>query len=230
MTHQDEIYDESGRKKPEFLLKESIAWLDKMLENWKNEIDAGFSVLTSYDIDFLRILAEKNARLLSNKQGLSDPQKSMKTEIHQRLRNAFFDIDRMITCGFIGISDIWNPAWYGHKKVKYPYDVDTWREDFPVAKVTEFVKCLVRMYGDDYAVPIAEAIKQGLQSREEWGGRTGCRGRRSCNEEIQIARFSILPLGSIPQLSVSSVFSVCLICWSSSKTVPNVPNIPILPR
>ena len=168
MTHQDDIYEKSGQKKPEFLLKENIEWLDRMLEDWKKDMDAGLSVLTPDDIGFLRTLAEKNARFLSNKQGLSDPQRSMKKEIHQKLRNAFFDVDRMITCGFIGLSEIWNPAWYGHKKVKYPYDVDTWREDFPVTKVTEFVKCLVRMYGDDYAVPIAEAIKQGLQSRDRF--------------------------------------------------------------
>ncbi|MGD0057647.1 MAG: hypothetical protein ABSB83_07395 [Methanomassiliicoccales archaeon] len=150
-----------------------LEWLDDMLDIWKKDKDKEFSILTSENLDFLRILAERNAWFSSNKQGLSPAQKSMKTEIHQKLRNAFFDIDRMISLGFMGISDNWNPFFYGNKKEnRYPYDFETWHEDFPVTKVTEFVKCLVTMYGDEYAVPIAEAVKQGLQSGEVLGGQT----------------------------------------------------------
>jgi hypothetical protein len=137
--------------------------IEQVLDEWKREP----RILTNEQIDFLKVLADKNIRNLSNKQELTDNQRGMKTNVHHKLRDGFSDIDRMINLGFIGERDLLSPLFYGRSKTnRYPYDKDTWREDFPVQKVCNFIERLVKLYGDDYALPIANAIRIGLESRE----------------------------------------------------------------
>jgi hypothetical protein len=52
---------------------------------------------------------------------------------------------------------------------RLPFDPNLLKEDFPISSVADFIGAIVGMYGDEYAVPIAEAVKQGLQSREKGG-------------------------------------------------------------
>jgi hypothetical protein len=78
--------------------------------------------------------------------------RTAKKEIHQSLKVAFEDIGNMVDYGFIG--------------TKSPYKNDTWKEDFPAYKVNYFVRALVALYGDEYAIPIAQGIKEGLDDHE----------------------------------------------------------------
>jgi len=87
-----------------------------------------------------------------NKKTSSDGVRTAKKEIHQSLKTAFNDISYMVSYGFI--------------RTDSPYKKETWKEDFPAYKVNNFVRALVALYGDEYAIPIAQGIKEGLVDRE----------------------------------------------------------------
>jgi hypothetical protein len=90
-----------------------------------------------------------------NKKTSSGGVRTAKKEIHQSLRTAFDDISYMVDYGFI--------------RTDSPYKEDTWKEDFPAYKVSGFVRALVALYGDEYAIPISQGIKNGLVDREPFG-------------------------------------------------------------
>lgn len=147
------------------IIRDRMAMRDRWIEEWHKERDKGNSILTENNIDFLGVLVEKN---LTGKS-LNSNQGSMKKEIHQKFRNAFSDINRMINNEIIGKGGFWNPEFVNQDgKNRYPYDPEIWREDFPLSSVSSFVECLVNLYGDEYAVPIAESIRKGLVTREGW--------------------------------------------------------------
>lgn len=89
-----------------------------------------------------------------NKETVSVGLRKVKSEFHLSLKNAFEDIYRAVEWDII--SDF------------SPYKKDTWKEDFPAFYVAEFTKRLVQLYGDEYAIPIVQAIREGLQSKEGW--------------------------------------------------------------
>lgn len=155
--------NESREAQLDKLRRMKLDTLQQLLDDWKLKS----KILSDPQIDFLRTLADKNTSNLSYKQELNDNQRKMKTSIHQKLRDGFSDINQMIDLGFIGSVDHLSPYFYGNSEEnRYPYDINTWREDFPVEKVSQFVACLVKMYGDDYALPLAEAIRKGLEEKD----------------------------------------------------------------
>lgn len=161
--------DESGKLTPEEqkrIIRDRLALRDKWIEEWQKEREKGNSILTEDRIDFLGVLVEKNF----TGKSLNPNQNSMKKEIHQKFRNAFSDINRMIKEGIIGKG--WNSDdIFQNGKDRYPYDPKIWRENFPLSSVSSFVECLVYLYGDEYAVPLAGAIRTGLTNHEGWGSK-----------------------------------------------------------
>ncbi len=155
--------NDSEEKEKDNEIRKRLTHLDRSLEKWKKEN----STLTHERIDFLHTLASKNLWNLSNKQGLNDNQRGMKTNIQQHLRYSFSDIDQMIRLGFIGGHSLWNPHFFDSNIDREPYNPDSWREVFPIDSVCDFVRIMTRLYGDEYAIPIADAIKSGLEEREQ---------------------------------------------------------------
>jgi len=151
--------DEELRKRElDARIKQALDRLDYDIKRWKKCKD---TILTNDNVDMLRLLAEKNIK----GGNLSQNQREMKKDIHQNLRNAFFDIDRLITIGFMGKSYVFDPANYTYPMVKSKnvYDQEKiWKQDFPIEKVGHFIKALVEMFGDEYAIPLASAIEDGL--------------------------------------------------------------------
>jgi len=138
-------------------------WLDKQVESWKQANDR---ILTDDNIEILRTLAMKNLTNRENKQNLTPNERAQKTDIHQKLRNGFNDIYRMINIQMMGPNSFWNPNCFDDRVNRLPYDVATWKEDFKAYDVGQFVECLVAMFGDEYAIPIADAIRRGLEAKE----------------------------------------------------------------
>ena len=129
--------------------------LDKRLTDWDNRTD---KILTEHRVLDLRVYAEKS--IIGG--NLSHNQSSMKCEIHQKLRDALADIERMCVFEFIGHPSRWDPADWELKS--HPvYSDDIWREDFPFERVAILVRRLVGMFGEDYAVPLAKAVEDGFQ-------------------------------------------------------------------
>lgn len=157
----NELY--SQRKKR--LIAERNELLDKQIEAWKSD---GSRILTDDNLDVLRSLASKNLANMENKQNLTPNERSQKTLIHQKLRNGVKDIIRMIDLGIMGPSSMWNPFCYDDRVDRLPYDVEVWKEDFSVSDIGKLVECLVSMFGDEYAVPLADAIRRGLEAKEGW--------------------------------------------------------------
>ncbi len=80
--------------------------LEKGLDEWKREVRSkkeGF--LTTAQIDFLGVLAEKHLR----EQQLNQNQRTMKTGIHKQVGYALRDIVLMERLGFIGWSSRFDP-------------------------------------------------------------------------------------------------------------------------
>lgn len=140
-------------------MKEILSYLDIKLSEWANVKDR---ILTEAQILSLGQIAEHN--LLDTR--LTHNQAQMKVEIHQTLRDALSDIDRMISRGFMGRYSQWNPSQYWGKDVN-PFDPAIWKKDFPIERVANFVRCLVNMYGDEYAYGLVKAIEEGLANRTE---------------------------------------------------------------
>jgi hypothetical protein len=155
---------DSGRQR---IIKENLAWLDGQMEAWRKRVNDDLSVLTINEINCLRILVEKTIKTKTGYQNLSGPQRETKNYIHEKLRNAFSDIVSLIQTGIMGYN--WNPKdIHGSRRDLFPYPLDTWKKDYPVASVSDFIERLVTFYGDEYAVPIANGIAKGLRNREGW--------------------------------------------------------------
>lgn len=173
-TAQLRQYDVWKKKK----IEKSKNEMDRYVEDWKKEVKNRKSVLSEENIDFLGKLAIINLQNLNNKQGLTEQQRSMKRNIHNTLTSAFSDIDRMIFFGLIGIDSRWNPISYEvYKPVmdgqvprklenRPVYKFSSWEEAFPISRVSRFIECLVSMYGDSYAIPIAGAVEFGLKKHD----------------------------------------------------------------
>jgi hypothetical protein len=154
---------EINKQRKRGLITERTEWLDRMVEDWKQSKDR---ILTDDKIDALRTIALKNLDYRENKQNLTQNVRAQKTDIHQKLRNGFLDIVRMINMEMMGPNSKWNPYCHDDRVDRLPYDVNTWREDFKAYDVGQFVECLVSMFGDDYAIPIADAIRRGLEAND----------------------------------------------------------------
>jgi len=152
------------KKQSEERIGLALGPLDVWLHAWKKRDDR---ILTPAEIGILRYIAEHNLRATP----LTHNQQQMKTEIHQKLRDSLCDIERMIDYEFMGTRTRWNPAQFFPAKSRHPFDSEKiWREDFPAKRVCKFIKCLVEMFGDDYAHHLTKAIEDGLRSRPENDG------------------------------------------------------------
>ena len=138
-----------------------LDYLDTFLEDWKKE-PKGF--LTRDQIDFLGRLANKTVY----REQLTAAQRQTKSEIHKNLGHAVRDINRMIRHGFVGSSSEWDPWQLDDGKHELPYKMEKWKEDVPVEALVEIIFSFVGMYGDEYAIPIAKAIEDGLRKREQF--------------------------------------------------------------
>jgi len=149
------------------IIKERLALKDKYIETWLEDQRHGRSTLTEDRIQFLGLLAEKNLKYLSNKQNLSDSQRQMKTNMHEWMRNSILDLNRLVTYGFIGSESYWDPESWGGKSSP-PFDPEILRGCFPSFDMATLIEALVGLYGDDYAIPIANGIEKGLRKRMGW--------------------------------------------------------------
>ncbi|MHA1290971.1 MAG: hypothetical protein ACTSPB_26620, partial [Candidatus Thorarchaeota archaeon] len=159
MSHVIPYYAENTER----ILKERLEILDSDFNIWMDECEAGNTILTKGEIEGLRILAEKNLRFQSRKQDLNPAQRKQKECVHRKMRNALADLNRMVDNGFIGADSYWNPSAYNPNLDSLPYKIEIWHEDFPVHSVGNFVRALVEMFGDEYAIPIAQGIEEGLR-------------------------------------------------------------------
>lgn len=138
------------------VLREELHILDMRISDWKKRPDR---MLTDDRIDALRVIAEKNLSGAS----MSHNQTEMKSQIHQKLHDAFADIERMALLEFIGRPSRWDPSDWGEKGARLPYSGHIWSEDFPVEGVAVLVRRLISMFGEKYAVPLAYAIEEGYK-------------------------------------------------------------------
>lgn len=150
------------------LIKARLALKDSYIDLWLKDLGDGRSSLTEDRIGFLGILAEKNLKFLSNKQNLTDPQRQMKTNLHEWMRNSVLDLSRMAKYGFIGPDSLWDPGCWGQKS-NLPFDPKVMKELFSPYDIANFIEALVGMYGDEFAIPIANGIEKGLIKREGLG-------------------------------------------------------------
>jgi len=154
-------------KDKELMIRQRIANKDSNIEIWLKEERDNRSNFTEDQIKFLGILAEKNLKYLSNKQALTDPQRQMKTSIHKYMRNTVLDLSRMVNYGFIGPESYWNPISWGGKDSP-PFDDKVIKNCFPSYDISILIEALVGMFGDEYAIPIANGIEKGLRKSEGW--------------------------------------------------------------
>ncbi|MHA1286830.1 MAG: hypothetical protein ACTSPB_05430 [Candidatus Thorarchaeota archaeon] len=163
MNHMKPIENDNKER----IIRERLSDLDTIFKDWMNEFERGNTILTKGEIEGLYTLAEKNFKFLSRKQGLNDNQRKTKEYVHKKMGNAILDLSRMATYGFIGTYTEWNPNAYNPNLDSLPYKIETWHDEFPVYHVSNFIRALVMMFGDEYALPIAEAIERGLKGRPE---------------------------------------------------------------
>jgi|WetSurMetagenome_2_1015567.scaffolds.fasta_scaffold74737_3 hypothetical protein len=159
MNHMNDQYKE--------LIRARLALKDSYIEGWLEELRHGRSALTGDRIEFLGTLAEKNLKFQSNKQNLSDPQRQMKTSMHEWMRNVILDLSRMANYDFIGPDSRWNPDCWGGKS-NLPFDPKIMKEFFSAHDIANFIEAVVGMYGDEFAIPIANGIEKGLSKHEGW--------------------------------------------------------------
>lgn len=145
------------------VLREELSILDRRISAWKKRDD---KILTEERIAELRVIAEKNLSGAS----MSHSQRSTKSEIHQKLRDAFADIERMALFEFIGCPSRWDPSDWGERGARLPYSDLIWSEDFPVEGVAVLVRRLISMFGEKYAVPLAYAIEEGYRDHLQDSG------------------------------------------------------------
>lgn len=175
--NEDEAKAFEKRKKE--IIDFKIDLLDKYMDEWNQARIEGNTNFTEGDIGLLAKLAEKNLKNCGNKQGLNDNQRKAKQGVRRRTRNSLADLNRMVRNGFIGIgsgsmANSWNPKVWDSDKDRYMFDIEDVKEDLPVQSLTNVVQALVELYGDKYAIPLADAIRQGLitfegsKKREPW--------------------------------------------------------------
>lgn len=157
----------------ERLISEQLGFRDRYIAEWKEAKTRNESTLSLHQIEFLGRLAEMNLRNIDGKAGLTNNDSKEKGYIRATLRGAIADLDRMASHGFIGATGptahFWNPCSYNNSVNRPLFDPDKLKEDLPVHKIASFVEALVGMYGDEYAIPLANAIRKGLVDREPWG-------------------------------------------------------------
>jgi hypothetical protein len=181
--NEDSSYPAKGKKRPgrkprtkklipeyERVLRERLEWRDKRITDWLSAEAEGETLLTEDQIKFLGVLAEKNLKNELDRQGLTNDEQKMKEYVRRKMRNAISDLGRLVRYSFIGAYSYWDPNVLDtNANRRLPFDPNLLKEDFPISSVADFIGAIVGMYGDEYAVPIAEAVKQGLQSREKGG-------------------------------------------------------------
>ena len=173
MNHINDIVKEEKSESENETIRKRLLDRDRIVAEWLEAKRDENALLSTEQIEFLGLLAEKNLKNLSNKQGLTLSQRKIPGNIRRTLRNAVFDLERMGKYGFLGVGEdssesIWNPKTLGSSKDREMFKKELLKKDFPVRSVSTFVECLVRLYGDEYAIPLAFAIQAGLTAREPW--------------------------------------------------------------
>jgi hypothetical protein len=162
--------DDMKQRRSSRINKDLVNLEQKILE-WIEAHNDGKTILTEEEIKFLYVLAEKNLKYKGDKQGLTPAQRKMKESIHKKVGNSISDIRRLAVNDFIGgttsaFGNKWDPSEWGYRKSVLPYDDDTWKKEIPVDSICIIVSHLTRMYGDEYAIKIANSIANGLAERE----------------------------------------------------------------
>jgi len=125
--------------------------MENDLREWAALPSSERGILTQDEINFLLVLHEKSLR---RPQGLTDAQRGMKAEVSHRVGRAIRDIILLIKLGFIRADDRLNS--------KPAFKVDTWKDEIPAEYLAAIVETMVQMFGDEYALPLAKAIEEGL--------------------------------------------------------------------
>jgi hypothetical protein len=146
-------------------LNERLDKLDEFEEEWLKAFKMEETNFTSSEIGLLRTLAEKNMKN-DGGQGLNNNQRQAKRAVQKRMRNSLSDLDRMARFWYIGAGSPWKKK--EKKQDRLMFKTKSVSEDLPVAKICTFIECLVRTYGDRYAVLLANSIAKGLSERESW--------------------------------------------------------------
>lgn len=123
-------------------------------------------LLTSSQIRVLSVAARKNF----DRGVMTGSEKTNKSEVLRGLSNALFDINQLIRLELIDPESTWTPTTVKDKEKNLFYRKKEVRNSFKVQEVCAIIQALSKMFGDEYAVPMADAIRAGLQERErEWG-------------------------------------------------------------
>jgi hypothetical protein len=130
--------------------------LDRLLSQWARSED---KVITYEELRVLLKIADKNLR----HHKMTGAQRNAKSQLHKRICGALADIERMVLLEFIGSPSRWDPADWGEEDGKPPYPDEVWRSDLPIGRLAVIVRRLVGMFGEDYAVPLANALEEGYR-------------------------------------------------------------------
>jgi len=114
--------------------------------------------------DQKRFLIKAAYKKMANKK-LTHSESQMKVEIHNTIGAAFQDIQMMVHADFIGANENYSLQGRGVKP-KQIFPPEMWRKEIQVDMVKDLIRCLAAMYGDEYAIPMARAIRDGLADRE----------------------------------------------------------------
>ncbi len=132
--------------------RKELESFNREMEEWARLPDTKRGILSEEQIRLLPKLME-NA-LSGTPSNLSPSQRTQKVEIHYRVGRAVRDLTIMVQQGIVRADDriLTRPL----------FKVETWREEIPVNSLSVIVEMMVRMFGYEYAVPLARAIEEGL--------------------------------------------------------------------
>jgi hypothetical protein len=121
-------------------------------------------LLTSSQIRVLSEAARKNFE----RGVMTSSEKTNKSEVLRGLSNALFDMNQLVRLELIDPESTWTPTTVKDKEKNLFYRKKEVRNAFTVQEVCALIQALSNMFGDEYAIPVADAIRSGLQEREEY--------------------------------------------------------------
>lgn len=123
------------------------------MRDWESLDVKNRGIITVSQIPFLLTLREKSLRGGS----LGPAQRTMKSEIHQEVGRAIRDIIILINLGFIRPDN--------RQGIKPDFKESMWKEEIPSNRLSVIVQTMVEMFGEEYAIPLARAIEEGLRKK-----------------------------------------------------------------
>lgn len=141
-------------------------------------------LLTSEQIRQLALAAKKNL----DRVPLTDYEKTCKSEVLRGLSNSLSDMSQLARLGLMDPESPWIPTTVKRPEKNLVYRESALRNAFNIQDLSVFVGSLSDMFGDEYAIPLADAIRSGLQKREEREQQKPKRIRVACDVDVPVIR------------------------------------------